>query len=82
MARVSTPVFDDPPNLTLSDAPTIKGKQGAVEWYREVLGIPVSKNNVLVATNNRTLPSYLIGGAVYYSSRDLYRHVTRNRRTA
>jgi hypothetical protein len=75
MARITPTIPDDPPGLTLSDAPTIKGKRGAVDWYREVLGIPVSMNNVVVATNNRTLPSYLIGGAVFYSSRDLYRHV-------
>lgn len=82
MARAAPPEPADPPGIVLSDAPTIKGKQGAVEWYRTVLGIPVSMNNVVVATNNYTLPSYLIGGAVYYSTKDLYRHITRNRRTA
>lgn len=82
MARVAPPAPADPPDLALSEAPTIKGKQGAVDWYRTALGIPVSMNNVVVSTNNHTLPSYLIGGAVYYSTRDLYRHVTRNRRTA
>jgi hypothetical protein len=82
MARVTAFTASDPPGLTLSDAPTIRGKRGAVEWYRDVLGIPVSMNNVVVATNNRSLPSYLIGGAVYYSTRDLYRHITKNRRTA
>lgn len=82
MARVPPCVPDDPPGLVLSDAPTIKGKVGAVAWYREVLGVPVSMNNVVVATNKRILPSYLIGGAVFYSSRDLYRHITKNRRTA
>jgi hypothetical protein len=82
MARVAPCAPDEPPGLVLSDAPTIKGKAGAVVWYREVLGTPVSMNNVVVATNNRTLPSYLIGGAVFYSSRDLYRHITKNRRTA
>jgi hypothetical protein len=82
MARVTAFTPEDPPGLALSDAPTIKGKAGAVAWYREVLGVPVSMNNVTVATNNRTLPSYLIGGAVFYSTRDLYRHITRNRRTA
>ncbi|WP_428338796.1 hypothetical protein [Mycobacterium sp.] len=82
MARVAPCVPDDPPGLVLSDAPTIKGKAGAVAWYREVLGIPVSMNNVTVATNNRALPSYLIGGAVFYSSKDLYRYITSERRTA
>ncbi|WP_375481991.1 hypothetical protein [uncultured Mycobacterium sp.] len=82
MARVVSFTPDDPPELALSDAPTIKGKAGAVAWYRDVLGIPVTMNNVVVATNNRTLPSYLIGGAVYYSTRDLYRYITKDRRTA
>ena len=82
MARVASFTPDNTPGLTLSDAPTIKSKAGAVVWYRDVLGIPVSMNNVVVATNNRTLPSYLIGGAVFYSTRDLYKYITKDRRTA
>lgn len=68
MARVVSFIPCNPPGVALSDAPTIKGKAGAVAWYRDVLGIPVSMNNVVVATNNRMLPSYLIGGAVFYST--------------
>ena len=74
MARVASPEPAEPSGVTLSDAPTIKGRHGAVEWYRTVLGIPVSMNNVVLATtNNYTLLSFLIGRAVYYSTRDLYR---------
>lgn len=73
---------DPRPDLKLTDEPSIKGKQGAVEWYRDVLGTPVSMNNVVTNTNNRQLPSYSIGGAVWYSTRDLYHHVMKTRRSA
>jgi hypothetical protein len=37
---------------------------------------------VTKATNDRTLPSYKISGAIWYSTVDLYNFVQRMRRTA
>jgi hypothetical protein len=69
------------PDLTLTDEPSIKGKQGAVDWYRDVLGVAVSMNHVVTNTNSKSLPSYFIGGAVWYSTRDLYSHIMKTRRS-
>jgi hypothetical protein len=72
----------EPESLQLNDIPSIKGKAAAVAWYREVLGVEVTMNNVVAATNNRELASYMIGRAVHYAPRDLWNYVTRNRRGA
>lgn len=74
----------EPPHLNLSDDPTIKGKDGALRWYREEMGISGMRMNWIVSrTNDRRLPSHLIGTAVYYSTRDLWRAVVmQTRRSA
>jgi len=69
--------------LELSPDPTVKGKAGAVDWYRDVMGLNhVGIGLVTTATNDRTLPSYLIGGAIWYSTLDLYNFVQSKRRSA
>lgn len=69
--------------LDLSNDPTIKGKAGAVEWYRDVMGLKnVGMGVVTKATNDRSLPSYKISGAIFYSTLDLYNYVQTMRRSA
>ncbi|PQM52506.1 hypothetical protein C5U48_09385 [Mycolicibacter virginiensis] len=61
----------------------MKGKTGAVEWYRDTMGLRnVGIGLVTKATNDRTLPSYKISGAIWYSTVDLYNFVQGMRRTA
>lgn len=82
-ALVATPVATATTKLDLSNDPTIKGKAGAVAWYRDVMGLSsVGMGLVTRATNNRTLPSYKISGAIWYSTVDLYNFIQRMRRTA
>lgn len=72
-----------PTKLELSPDPTVKGKTGAVEWYRDTMGLSnVGIGLVTKATNDRTLPSYKISGAIWYSTVDLYNFVQSMRRTA
>jgi hypothetical protein len=69
--------------LDLSNDPTIKGKAGAVAWYRGVMGLSsVGMGLVTKATNDRTLPSYKISGAIWYSTADLWNFIQGMRRTA
>jgi hypothetical protein len=85
MARAPavTPVSTATTKLDLSNDPTIKGKAGAVAWYRDVMGLSsVGMGLVTKATNDRTLPSYKISGAIWYSTVDLYNFIQRMRRSA
>jgi len=85
MARAPavTPVAAATTKLDLSNDPIIKGKAGAVAWYRDVMGISnIGMGLVTKATNDRTLPSYKISGAIWYSTVDLYNFVQRMRRSA
>ena len=85
MARASAviPVAAALTKLDLSNDPTIKGKAGAVAWYRDVMGLSsVGMGLVTKATNDHSLPSYKISGAIWYSTVDLYNFVQRMRRSA
>lgn len=69
--------------LDLSPDPTIKGKDGAVRWYRDVMGLNnVGAGLVNKATNDKSLPSYEISNAVWYSTLDLYNFIQKMRRSA
>lgn len=69
--------------LDLSPDPTVRGKAGAVDWYRDVMGLTnVGIGLVTKATNDKTLPSYMISGAIWYSTLDLYNFIQRMRRSA
>lgn len=71
-----------PTKFDLSPDPTIKGKDGAVRWYREVMGLNnVGAGIVTKATNDKTLPSYLISQAIWYSTLDLYNFIQSMRRS-
>lgn len=85
MARTATPLPRIEPalptSLDLSPDPSIKGKAGAVEWYRDVMGLDnVGLGLVIKATNDRSLPSYKISNAVWYSTVDLYNFIAGMRR--
>jgi hypothetical protein len=60
-----------PPGVDLSAVPTIKGKDAAHQWITTVLEVPLRKNLVVAAANNRTLKSAKIGGALYFSTQGL-----------
>lgn len=73
----------EPPELNLSDAPTIVGKQVALDWYQNVLGCKAVKmSRITQRTNTRELPSYIISGQVAYSTRDLFHDLMSSRRAA
>jgi hypothetical protein len=77
------PVINAETKLDLSNDPTIKGKAGAVTWYRDVMGLSsVGVGLVTKATNDHTLPSYKISGAIWYSTVDLYNFIQKMRRSA
>lgn len=66
----------------LSPVPNIRSKQGAVDWYWDEMSLRVSYNEVQRKTANGEMPSFRIGGAVHYSSQDLYDYVMRQRRSS
>ncbi|MGI0133626.1 MAG: hypothetical protein ACREBW_01540 [Candidatus Micrarchaeaceae archaeon] len=69
--------------LDLSPDPKAKGKDGAVAWYRDVMGLTnVGMGIIAKATNDKTLPSYMISGAIWYSTLDMYNFIQRMRRSA
>ena len=69
--------------LDLSPDPTIKGKDAAVRWYREVMGLKnVGAGIVTKATNDKTLPSYKISNTIWFSTLDLYNFIQKMRRSA
>jgi hypothetical protein len=68
--------------LVLTDHPTIKGKVGALNWYREVLGVEFKLNAIRAATASGDLPSFTISGATWYATRDLHSWVMSKRRSA
>lgn len=77
------PVAAATTKLDLTTDPAVKGKDGAVAWYRDVMGLSsVGMGVVTKATNDRSLPSYKISGAIWYSTVDLYNFIQRMRRSA
>lgn len=73
----------EPEHLELSDAPTTVGKQAALDWYHNVLGVAAVKlSRITERTNSRELPSYLVSGQVAYSTRDLFHDLASSRRAS
>lgn len=66
----------------LTPQPTVRGKQGAVSWYRDVLGVEFKLNAVRAATASGELPSFMISGGTWYSTQDLFDWVMSKRRSA
>jgi hypothetical protein len=73
----------EPPELNLSDAPTIVGKAAALGWYHNVLGVKAVKmSRITERTNSRELPSFIVSGQIAYSTRDLFHDLMSARRSA
>lgn len=67
----------------LTPYPTIKGKQGAVAWYRDTLGVDVIKcNDIERNAASGDLPSFKVSGALWFSTQDLYDYLMSKRRVA
>ncbi|GAB5000767.1 hypothetical protein MAHJHV64_10910 [Mycobacterium avium subsp. hominissuis] len=58
--------------MELSRLLTIRGRQGAHEWLTTVLGVPVTLNFVRTAATKREIPSREVGGALMFSTQDLF----------
>lgn len=72
MSRISS---EPQSALTLPDLlshPTIRGKTGAQQWYRDVLGVDVKYNAINKAAGSGDLPSFMVSGALWFATQDLY----------
>ena len=61
-----------PSGVELSRLLTIRGRKGAHEWLTTVLGVPVTLNFVRTAATKRQIPSREVGGALMFSTQDLF----------
>ncbi|MGW0172728.1 hypothetical protein ACWDUM_02665 [Rhodococcus sp. NPDC003322] len=58
--------------VELNQLPTIKGRDAAVRFINEVLGVPMTPTRMRAAIEGRELPVYKISGANFTAERDLY----------
>ncbi|MGI1849943.1 hypothetical protein [Rhodococcus sp. SJ] len=56
----------------LNVLPTIKGRDAAVDFVRDRLGVPVTPNRMRTALEKRELPVYKIDRWNFTAERDLY----------
>lgn len=56
----------------LNELPTIKGRDAAVAFVRERLGVPVTPSRMRAAIERRELPVFKISGANHLAEKDLY----------
>lgn len=77
MSRTSARTVPD-----LTPYPTIRGKKGAFDWYRNILGVEVKYNEIHRKATSGELPSFMISGALWFATQDLYDHLMSKRRTA
>lgn len=71
-----------PPDLTLSAAPTLKGKTSAHRWITEEMGVAMTLNYFVTQANQHRVPHTWIGRAMYFSTQDLWDWVLSHRRSA
>ena len=64
--------FSPPEHIKLDKLPTLRGKPAAAKWINETLGVQISLNHVVEASNARQIPRTLIRGALYFSTQDLF----------
>ena len=57
--------------IYLNEMPTIRGRDGAVEFINDVFGVPITRTRMRSAIEARELPVYKISGCNYFSERDL-----------
>ncbi|KLL95488.1 hypothetical protein [Rhodococcus pyridinivorans] len=56
----------------LNELPTVRGRDAAVAFVRERLGVPVTPNRMRTALERRELPVYKIDRWNFTAERDLY----------
>lgn len=56
----------------LNPLPTIKSRDGGVDFVVNRLGVPMTPTRMRAAIERRELPVYKISGANYLAERDLY----------
>ncbi|EQM33473.1 hypothetical protein [Rhodococcus erythropolis] len=56
----------------LNPLPTIKSRDGGVDFVANRLGVPMTPTRMRAAIERRELPVYKISGANYLAERDLY----------
>lgn len=56
----------------LNPLPTIKSRDGGVDFVANRLGVPMTPSRMRSAIDRRELPVYKISGANYLAERDLY----------
>ncbi|GFG73591.1 hypothetical protein [Mycobacterium botniense] len=61
-----------PSGVKLSRLLTVCGRKDAHEWLTTVLGVPVTLNFVPTAAPKRQIPSREVGGALMFSTQDLF----------
>ncbi|MBW0273216.1 hypothetical protein ATM97_24340 [Nocardia sp. MH4] len=66
----------------LTPYPTIKGKQGAINWYRDALGVEFKYNELDRKTSSGELPSFMVSGSLWYATQDLMDYLMSKRRAA
>lgn len=58
--------------IQFNEMPTIRGRDGLVDFVNDVLGVPISRTRARTAIEARELPVYKIGGCNYFSENDAY----------
>lgn len=56
----------------LNELPTIKGRDAAVAFVKDRLGVPMTPTRMRAAIERRELPVFKISGANYLTEKDLY----------
>jgi hypothetical protein len=81
---VDTAIYrpEPPPDVYLSAAPTLKGKQAAHRWIVEGMGVEMSLNYFVTQANQHRVPHTWIGRAMYFSTQDLWNWVMGHHRPA
>ncbi len=72
---------EPPPGLTLSAAPTLKGKKAAHDWIANELGVAMTLNYFVTEANKHRVPHHWIGRAMFFSTQDLWNWVLSHHRT-
>lgn len=61
-----------PKGVELSRLLTVRSREGAHRWLTETLGVPLKLNYVRAAASRREIPCKEVGGALMFSTQDLF----------
>lgn len=73
---------DPPPDLKLSPAPTLKGKQAAHRWITDKMGVAMTWHYFKSSADKHLVPHTWIGRAMFFSTQDLWNWVMDHHRAA